>query len=190
MVFVLTLQPSFIHSLNAQQSNKKLFLVLPAYRRCQPAEVKAIVARPMPIDVLIGPITIENRSPKTITAVKLGWKAYSYRDGQRVALSRCDAPAPTAKVFLSGTTALIRLGTLAPKETCNIGPNSVNNPFPATQKVFVDNPFLKVEDIKSLTLDGALETLKDDYTVVVFVSEISYDDGTTWMAENNLGEGE
>jgi hypothetical protein len=93
-----------------------------------------------------------------------------------IGTSSCDAPPPSAEVFLSGTTPLIQLGELGPKETSNIAINPLPLPMSATKTVFVDRAIISVDDIKSLTVDK--------YTAVVFVSEIHYGDSTTWPAEN------
>lgn len=150
--------------------------VVPAYRRCEPAEVKVVSFGRQPRETILAQVTIENRSDKVITAVKLGWRVYDEHEGIRISTSPCAAPTNTAEVFLSGTTPLIQLEALRPKETSQIGIDPLPLPGSATKTVFVDRAFISVDDLKSLAVKK--------YTVVVFVSEISYDDGTSWPTEN------
>jgi len=133
------------------------------------------------MDALLAQVIVENLSNKRMTEVTLGWKVYSYPEGLKVFPMYC-APEPSnGVVLLSGTTQSIRLDALAPKESCNIGINPLPIPtIPATKTVFVDQPLLTAEDVKSLPLDGDLKKLK--YVVVMYVFEIRYDDGTSWTA--------
>ena len=165
-----------------QRSVRERFVFLPAYRQCHPAEVKGFALGKQPFDVLLAQVIIGNRSNKTIAAVKLGWRVYSYADGNRVANTRCDNP-PSVDALLAGTTQLIQLNALAPTETSNISTNPLILPVQATRTVFVDRPFLTAEDVKSLPLDGPPRKIK--YTVILYVAEIQYTDSTTWTAGSN-----
>jgi hypothetical protein len=160
-----------------QSSVRERFVFLPGYRQCHPAEVKGFAFGNQPVDVLLAQVTVGNRSDKTIAAVKLGWKVYSYADGIRVAHSPCDNPPP-AEVLLAGTTQLLELSALAPKETSNISTNPLILSIPATKTVFVDRPFLTADDVKSLPLDGPPRKIK--YMVILYIAEIQYADNTTW----------
>lgn len=149
--------------------------VVPAYRRCEPAEVKLVSFGRQPREAVLAQVTIENRSDKVIMAVKLGWKVYDEHEGIRISTSPCASPPTTAEVILSGTTPFIKLETLSPKETSHIAIDPLPLPGSATKTVFVDRAFITVDDLKSLPVKK--------YTVVVFVSGIYYDDGTTWPTE-------
>ena len=153
-------------------SVRQRFNVVPAYRRCEPAEVKFVSMGHQPKEAILAQVTIENRSDKVIAAVKLGWRVYGDKEGLRISISSCAAPAPSAEVFLSGTTPLIQLEALGPKETSHIAIDPLPVPMPADKTVFVDRAFISVDDIKSLPANK--------YTAVVFVSEIHYGDGTRW----------
>ena len=165
----------------SQSSVRERFIFLPAFRQCHPAEVKGFALGNQPADVLLAQVIIGNRSDKTIAAVKLGWKAYSYADGNRIANSPCDNP-PSAAVLLAGTTPFLQLTALAPNETSNISTNPLILPVAATRTVFVDHPFLTADDVKTLPLDGPPR--KPKYTVILYIAEIQYADNTTWTAGN------
>ena len=153
-------------------SVRERFNVVPSYRRCEPAEVKFVSMGHQPKEAILAQVTIENRSDKVIAAVKLGWRVYGEKEGMRIGLSSCAAPAPAAEVFLSATTPLIQLEALGPKETSHIAIDPLPVPMAADKTVFVDRALISVDDIKFLT------AIK--YTAVVFVSEIHYADGTRW----------
>ena len=170
------------HSPNAKGQESSLSVrqrlsVVPAYRGCEPAEVKFVSFGIQPKDAVLAQVTIENRSDKVITAVILGWRVYGESEGVKINTSSCAAPSPSAEVFASGLTPLIQLETLGPKETSHIAINPLPLPMPATKTVFVDRAIISVDDIKSLAINK--------YTAVVFVSKIHYADGTTWPTESN-----
>lgn len=155
-------------------SIRQRFRVVPAYRRCEPAEVKFVSTGHQPKEAILAQVTIENRSDKVIAAVKLGWRVYGDQEGIKISISSCTAPVPPAEVFWSGTTQLIQLEALGPKETSHIAINPLPVPIPADKTVFVDRAFISVDDIQFLTANK--------YTAVVFVSEIHYADGTRWLS--------
>src|SRR5688572_21456043 len=166
---------------NGQESSLSVgqhFIVVPAYRRCEPAEVKFISTGHQPKEAVLAQVTIENRSDKVIAAVKLGWRVYGDTEGMRISTSSCAAPAPSAEVFWSGTTPLIQLEALGPKETSHIAIAPLPVSIPADKTVFVDRAFITVDDLAFLTA-------ANKYTAVVFVSEIHYADGTRWPTESN-----
>jgi hypothetical protein len=169
--------PEKVKGQESSFSIRQRFGVIPAYRGCDPVEVKLVAFGRQPQEAVLAQVTIENRSDKVITAVKLGWKVYDEQEGRRMGLSPCSAPVPSVKALLTGTTPLIQLEALGPKETSNIGINPLPLPRSATKTVFVDRAFISVDDVKSLT--------QDRYKVVVFVSEIQYGDGTRWPTESN-----
>jgi hypothetical protein len=168
-----------------QEPARKRLAIVPAYRRCFPVEVKTVSMGGQPSGVLSAQVSIENRSSKTLTGVKLGWKAYKFSEGRKLALSLCNEPQTTAEVLTSGTTSFVQVGALAPGETCDVGTNPLKIRGMATKTVFVEEPFLKIGDIESLTEDGTMKTLKDDFIIVMFVAEVHYEDGTAWTAESS-----
>jgi hypothetical protein len=181
ILFMLAFHPGLIQEFKAQQTQpsvRQRFVIVAAAQRCQPAVIKSVSFGKQPPDTLLAQVTVENLSDRVMTAVKLGWKVYPYPEGTKISLSYCDAKPASAEVFLSGITPLIQLEALSPKGTSNISTNPLVIPTPATKTVFVNHPLLTAEDVKSLPLDDPTPRIK--YTMVMYVSEIRYDDGTTW----------
>jgi hypothetical protein len=144
--------------------------------------VKYVAFGTQPRDAVLAQVGVENTSFKSITAVKLGWKVYPYPEGVKISLSYCDAQPTRGDSLLSGATSLIQLQSLVPNEICNIGINPLPLRPPYTRTVFVDQPFLMSEDLKSLSIDGPTPKIK--YVVVMYVSEIHFDDGTVWKSDD------
>jgi hypothetical protein len=168
-----------------QQSSKNSFTIVPYYQSrgtCHPAEVKAVVIGASPPEVLSFGVTVESFSAKEITALKLSWKVFSREEGLRRRHGPCEAAADD-KVFLSGTTSLIQLGELYDKETCNITSGRPVFVGRATKTVFTDQPIIAWDEVKPLTVDGTRNTFKDDYTAVIYISEIHFADGTIWSGK-------
>jgi hypothetical protein len=176
----------------AAQDTKQLrliresFIVVPACHGCYPVEVMGIALSGYPLEVLLAQATVENRSDKTVTAVKLAWKVHGFTKGIVPHDLLCGVPSE-GKVFLSGNTPLISLGQLAPTETCHIGQKPLVGKAPATHTVFIDYPILSADDIKSLPVDETRRA--DKYAIALYVSEIHYADGTTWAFEKQPGPG-
>lgn len=166
-----------------QPSIRGKFVFLPAYRLCHPAEVIGFGFGKQLPEVLLAQILIGNRSNKTIKAVKLGWKVYRGADRNKIMYSSCDDPPPPVELFLSGQTQLIQIESLAPKETMNIGIEPLMLPIKADKTVFVTHPFLTLDDVDALR--GRMMPKAEKYVVFFYVSEIHYDDATTWVAKNN-----
>ena len=183
ILFALSSHPLIAQNSATQEkppSIRPRFAIVPAAQQCQPAWVKYTSFGRQPQDALLAEITVENLSTKRMTEVKLGWKVYNYPEGFKVQLTYCD-PQPTyGEVLLSGTTQSVKLDALAPKETCTIGIKPLPLGARSTKTVFVDQPLLTAEDVKSLPLDG--DPLKAKYVVIMYVFEIRYDDGTSWTA--------
>jgi hypothetical protein len=180
MLVTFALCSANLRKVKGQESSfsvRQRFGVVPAYRRCEPAEVKLVSFGRQPREAILAQVTVENRSDKVITAVKLGWKVYDKEKGLKVSVSSCADPPPSAEAFLTRTTPLIQLGELSPKETSNIGIDPLPLPSSATKTVFVDRAFISVDDVRSLTVNS--------YTVVVFIQEIQYGDGSRWPSESN-----
>lgn len=105
--------------------------------------------------------------------------------GEGCVHTRCnDVTSEAAEVLLSGISPLIELGTVLQNDTVNIGTNPLQIHMPATKTVFVDQPLIVWDQVKSLTDDGTPKTLKDDYTVLLYVSEVTFSDGAKW--EGNI----
>lgn len=169
----------------APEAAKKKFTVLP-YKgpvACHPVEVKAASIGAEPAEVLTAQVNIESFSAKPVTAVKLAWNVYRMNAGMRKRISGCDENPRPAETFLSGSTPLIQLGQLAEKETVNIGINPMPYKYPATKTVFVEQPIIAWDEVKSLTSDGTRDTFKDHYALVMYISEIHFADGTKWTGE-------
>jgi len=168
-------------NLKAQQrpiTIRQRFTIVPANQRCQPASLKYVSFGRQPADALVAQVTVENRSDKTLTAVKLGWKVYDEVNGTKMQIGFCDAQPPDAEILLSGSTQLIQLEALALKETANVSIDPLVIPTPATKTIFIEHPLLTANDVKSLPLTDPTPVIK--YAVVMFVLEIHYADGTTW----------
>jgi hypothetical protein len=185
VLFILVLPLGVTHRAVAQDTKqlrliRESFIVVPAYHGCYPVEVKGIALRGYPLEIILAQATVENRSDKTVTAVKLGWKVHAFTRGIVSRDLFCGVPRAD-KVFLSGNTPLVSLGHLAPNETCHIGPNPLLGKKPATNTVFIDYPILSADDVKSLPVDETRRA--DKYAVALYVSEIHYADGTTWAFE-------
>jgi hypothetical protein len=161
------------------RSIRQAFVVMPAYHGCSPVEVKGIYLTGLPLEVVLGQATVENRSAKVITAVKLGWKVHLFPKGA-IQDFQCGIPSPD-RTLLAGGTPLISLGTLEPNETCHIGPNPLISKLPASKTVFVDFPIIAARQLTSLPVDNVSKVAK--YAVALYVSEIHYVDGTIWSIE-------
>ena len=160
---------------------KKSMAFVPYYHpraACHPVEVKVVSLGGQPQHVLLAQVTIESFSGKPVSAVKLGWNVYKRDVGVRKSLSPCDGTSDAAEVLLSGISRLIELGPLLQNETVNIGTNPLKIPMPATKTFFVDEPLIAWDQVKSLTDDGTPKTLKDDYTFLIYVSEVNFIDGS------------
>jgi len=168
-------------NLEAQQrpmTVRQRFTIVPANQRCQPASLKYISFGEQPDDALVAQVTVENRSDKTLTAVKLGWKVFDEVNGTKMQIGFCEAQPPDAEILLTGSTQLIQLEALALKETANVSIDPLVIPTPATKTIFIEHPLLTANDVKSLPLTDPTPVIK--YAVVMFVLEIHYADGTTW----------
>ncbi len=187
MLLMLTAQlnPGQIGVLEAQSSKKK-FSVLGYYPwpvACHPVLVKAVSIGATPPEVLTAQVTLISFSAKQVAAVKLRWDVYRWDLATKKRRAGCDRGSEAAEIFLSGTTPLIQLGRLAEKETCNISTYPLFINSPATKTVFIDRPIIAWDEVKPLTFDGTRNTFKDDYAALIYVSEIQFEDGTTWTGE-------
>lgn len=184
MLFTLSLQVNLGQvGVQEAQSSKKHFTVLGYYPSpipCHPVQVRAVSIGNKPPEVLTAQVTIVSFSAKPITAVKLAWSVYRLDVAMKKRRSACDVYPEPAETFLSGTTPLIHLAQLAQKETCHISTYPLLINSPATKTAFVEQPIIAWDQVKSLTLDGTRNTFKDDYAVLVYVSEIHFEDGTQW----------
>jgi hypothetical protein len=164
--------------------SKRQFTVVP-YKgpvACHPVEVKAASLGTEPPEVVTAQVNIESFSTKPVTAVKLAWNVYRMNPGLRKRGSGCEENPRAAESFLSGSTPLIQVQLLE-KETVNIGINPMPYKYPATKTVFVDQPIIAWDAVKSLTSDGTRDTFKEDYALVMYISEVHFADGTKWTGE-------
>jgi hypothetical protein len=168
------------------QDSRGYLIPLPLSRNgCAPAEVTGTGVSARPPDGM--EVTIKNYSSKVIKAVKIGW--YILDDLQahaRMINLACDAPPTKDKIILSGSTALIEIGELYPQQTCLIGKAPLKVGPAADKMVTIDFPFVSINDLKDLTTDGTALTFKKPYPMIMVVSEIEYEDGTSWKAKNGL----
>jgi hypothetical protein len=165
------------------QSPKKRFTVMgynPWPVPCHPVLVRAVTIGTKPPEVLTAQVTIVSFSAKPVTAVKVAWSAYKFDVAMKKRKAACDANPEPAETFLSGTTPLVHLAHLADKETYNISTYPLLINKPATKTAFVEQPIIAWDQVKSLTLDGTRNTFKEDYAILVYVSEIHFADGTEW----------
>jgi hypothetical protein len=169
------------------QIAKKKFTVIGYYTaptRCHPVMVTSVSIGANPAEVLTSQAGIESFSAKPITAVKLKWEIYRMDVAMKKRRAGCEGTGEPAEVFLSGETPLIPVGRLAEKEICNIiSPYPSITPPKVTRTVMVERAIIMWDEVKSLTTDGTRNTFKDNYAALVFVSEVHFEDGTTWTGE-------
>lgn len=192
-LLLLTIQPNFGQEEAKQVSPKSSKNYLQAVfnnrtgreKGCLPAEVMSIGQGGAPPEGI--EVVIKNFELKIIQAVKLGW--YVIEDPDRTLPGRmlrppCDAPPFPEKVILSGQTPLIKLGVLYPNETCAIGKKPLKifsaGTFFADKVFLMDERPFTMDMVKELTTDGTWDTFKKPYSMLIAVSEIHYDDGSTW----------
>jgi len=161
------------------------FVFYPAFRFCNPAEVKGFGLGKQPLEVMLAQVYVESRSDKVIAAVKLGWKVYVTEAGVRIATTRCEAPA-TPEALLSGGTDFIELEALPPKETTIIGTNPLPVLNPGKRTIYVARPFVTVDDVKSVVEIQKSESKM--YVVLLYVSAIRFADGAQWVMQNPIGK--
>ena len=172
---------------NPQSSKKGFLTVLPYYHSrirsrigCHPVEVRVASIGAIPPDVLTSQVVIESFSEKAVTGVKLRWEVYDRAVARKKTLSSCDVVPEPADIYLSGTTPLIQVGHFVNGEVYNIT-SLPRMTFPlATNNIVLDRPIIGWDEVKSLTLDGTRATLKGDYAAIIYVSEIQFEDGTSW----------
>jgi hypothetical protein len=170
----------------AQESTASLrqrFTIFPALRPCDPARVKAFSLGKQPLDAILAEVMVENNSDKIISAVKLRWRVYGEKEGREMSFASCPPKSASVGVLLTGTSDVIELTSLSPQETATIGINPLPTPTLAVKTVFVGRPLVSVEDVKSVATDRNSPTSVGRYALVIFVSEIRYNDGTTWTAQ-------
>src|SRR5258705_7854722 len=159
-------------------SVRQRFTTFPAFRPCVPAQVKTFSLGRQPLEAILAQITVENRYEKTIVAVKLRWNVYEQQEGVRVGLASCPPDSRSGEVFLTGTTDMIQLTSLNPKEITAIGIDPLPVPTSALKTVFVDRPLVMVDDVKSVAVGST-----GKYALVIYVAEVHFSDGTGWTRE-------
>jgi hypothetical protein len=181
LILLLLILASLAPNSNAQATPatvRERVVIFLASRPCDPAQVRMFSLGLQPVDAVLAQVAVENRSQKTITAVKLRWHVYDERNGHNLSLASCTVDFPIPQSLLTGTTEAIQLPALNPRHTYTIGINQL--PVPSTQNdaVFVNRPFVTVDDLRSLITNTEGPAVK--YALVIFVAEIQYKDGTNW----------
>ena len=172
-----------LHNARAQElpsSVRQRFTIFPAYRPCDPAQVKTFSLGRQPLEAILAQVDVENRSEKTIVAVKLRWNVFEQQEGSKVSLASCPPDSRSGEVFLTGTSDLIQLTSLNPKEITAIGINPLPVPTSALKTVFVNRPLVMVDDVKSVAVGST-----GKYALVIYVAEVHFNDGTRWTREAN-----
>ena len=190
VISVLSLQFTFAQSLTQQSEtlSKRKFTIVPYLRigGCHPVEVKSISMGSVNPAVLTSMITIKSFSEKPVSALKVRWDIYQWDIGMKKRSASCDAAAEPAEIFLSGTTPLVEVGRMLKGEhyTISLNPQEMRSPPPVDKVILVDWPIVGWDELKPLSIDGKTRgNLKDDYSGIVYVSEIHFEDGTRWEAE-------
>ena len=182
MLFMVTAQNPTRGVRAAQASNKK-FTAIGYYAGpggCHPVQITAASVGSRPPEVLTGQVTVTSFSEKPVAAIKLTWEVYRWEVGMKKRRSNCDVGGESVEPVLSGATQLIPLGQFARNETCNISTYPLLIDSPATKTVFIDQPIIAWDQVKPLTLDGTRNTFKEDFSAVIYVSEIQFVDGSKW----------
>jgi hypothetical protein len=142
-----------------------------------PVEVTYTTMGGLPIEILLKQVGLRSYSPKVVTAVRLGWHAVVWEN-------RADLRDPNLEILISGQTPVINLIALAQNENCDVSMSSMRGGLSRTdKKIETGFPLLSLNDIKPLTLDGTLRTLKERYAFIVYVNEVLFADGTMWQAK-------
>jgi hypothetical protein len=181
MLSVVLCCPSAITQ-ELEKTARRQFFFFPGFRFCNPAEVKGFALGKPTNDALLAQVYVESRSEKAIAAVKLSWKVYDSDMGHRVATSACTETV-VQEGLLSGGTDFIDLKSLEPREVIAIGTHPLPMPNLSQRAIFVARPFVTVDDIKSVV--GKAEGRM--YLVVLYVSEIRFENGTTWALPLRFG---
>jgi len=192
VISVLSLQITFAQSLTQQSEtpSKRKFTIVPYLRTggCHPVEVKSISMGSVNPAVLTSMITIKSFSEKPVKALKVRWDIYQWNIGMKKRSAACDAAAEPAEVFLSGTTPLVDVGRMLKGEhyTISLNPQEMRSAQPVNKVVLVDWPIVGWDELRPLSIDGTRGNFKDDYSGIVYVSEIHFEDGTQWESGNKL----
>ncbi len=150
---------------------------LPRHGKHFPVEVTYTTLGGLPLDILLKQVGLRSYSPKIVTAVRLGWYAIVWEE-------RMDLRIPNPEIVLSGQTPVINLTALSQNESCDVSMTAIQGGvFRSEKKVETGFPLLSLNDVKSLTLDGTLKTLKERYAFIVYVNEVLFADGTMWQAK-------
>jgi hypothetical protein len=179
LAFLLALTLYLFPTANAQEMERNIraqFVFMPGYRNCGPAMVQGFGLGNQPLDVMLAQVFVESRSEKVIRAVRLSWRVYENEQGGRVAAKLCESPTPDA--LISGGSDLIELQALHPKERVIIGINPLPVLNPGKRTVYVDKPFIRVWDVKSVVDNDNVKGRM--YMVVLYISEVRFKDGTQW----------
>lgn len=171
---------------NPQPSKKGSFNVLPYYHSrirprigCPQVEVKAASIGSFPPEVLTFQVVIESFTEKPVTGVKLRWDVYDRAVARKKTVSSCEASPEPADIFVSGETPLIQVGHFVNGEVYNLTSIRGMTFYQATKNIMLDQPIIRWDEVKGLTLDGTRATFKGNYAAIIYVSEIHFEDGSS-----------
>src|SRR5688572_21132257 len=182
VISALSLQIASAQSLPQQTESfsKRKFTMLPYLRTggCHPVEVKSVSMGSARPEILTSMITIKSFSDKPVTALKVRWDIYKFDVGMKKRTASCDAAVEPAEIFLSGTTPLIEVGRMLKGElyTISLNPPEIRSAHQVNKVVLVGWPIIFWHELRPLSIDGTRGNFKDDYSGIVSVAEIHFED--------------
>jgi hypothetical protein len=187
LVIALTSSPTLCSSKPAsarQEPGKNLSIIqYPLRGKCLPLTITSLLMGGPNHDVVTAGAAVKNVSEKPIAAIKLSWHTLKPADATAIGTSPCGTVTGPVELILSGETARIDVGSLAPGESCAIVmPYAAAHMATGGRTVTVNQPIISLKDIEELTTEATLKSLKRDCTIIVAVSEIEYADGTKWKS--------
>lgn len=186
LVVILFAIGGFNLALGSQNTEKHqgFLSVFPDGRRpegCSPAEVIGISNAARPPNGT--EVTIKSFASKPITSIRFGWHVFSNLDEwSKVSQLPCNATTNEQPVLV-GESTLIKLGHLNQGQTCTIGKAPLKIGRPADMTVLLEKPFWSFENFRALTTEDNSNTFRQGYSVMLLVSEVTYDDGSVWKAK-------
>lgn len=187
LIMALALQSGLGQTRQASESQhpERVGLMILQYDpkgECLPVQISGLLMGGPSKQAVTSAARIKNLSAKPVSAVKLGWYVVGHDEGIKLARpGSCSTPSETITSVITGETARIELEHLDQNETCKIATQNAASVIGAADKtVIVNSPIISMDDVKALTTDGTLETVKGDYVILVAVSEVEYEDGSRW----------
>ncbi len=147
---------------------------------CSPAGIASHGSPIYPPEEFISNVFIQNYSSKPVTAVRMSWKVFDAENWQKQKSGKC-APAPEAEFLLSGNTPLVEFGgPLRKGEKCYVGRHPRILGYPPALSVSIDWMIVGTGQLTPLMEDASERRFKDDYLLLLYVSEVHFSDGTRW----------